>query len=89
MSRGTIGDFLARGPVFESPELRYELRQAIVRRETALELLESEGVEPPTFSVAADLNESPSEVGSRVRGELDMGLEVQQSWRDPSLPWPR
>lgn len=71
----------------ESPELRYELRRAAVRRETALELLGEEGEKPAAFPLTARAGDDPDELGLRIRETLGVGLETQFGWRDAYDPF--
>jgi Zn-dependent peptidase ImmA (M78 family) len=67
----------------ESPELRYEIRRAITRREFALELLEEAGEEVPEFPLAAERSEPPERLGARIRAALGIDMSVQSTWRGP------
>ena len=74
----------------ESPELRYEVRRAVTRREIALELLSEEGEEAPEFLLRARLSDDPDDLASRVRDTLDVDLRTQYTWRgtyDPFNGW--
>lgn len=65
----------------QSPELRRAVRQARLRRQTALELhLELEG-DPPAFALTATLAEDPEVVGRRVRDFLGITYGDQTRWR--------
>ena len=56
-----------------SPELRLAIRDARVRREAALELLDELDEQAPQFGLYADLSENPEDVGARVRNVLTGG----------------
>jgi Zn-dependent peptidase ImmA (M78 family)/transcriptional regulator with XRE-family HTH domain len=71
----------------ESPELRYEIRRAVTRREFALELLDDAGEEPPEFRLTGDRSEPPEQLGSRIRGALGIDMDVQSSWRGDRSPF--
>jgi Zn-dependent peptidase ImmA (M78 family)/transcriptional regulator with XRE-family HTH domain len=64
-----------------SPELMYEMRRAQERRTIALELYEAAGETPSDFAVTASRNESPEDVGVRLRDALDVTYDEQISWR--------
>jgi len=65
-----------------SPGLRFEIRQAHGRRETALELYEFLGQPPPSFDLTASLRDDPEQVGQRIRALLEIGLDKQVQWRN-------
>jgi Zn-dependent peptidase ImmA (M78 family)/DNA-binding XRE family transcriptional regulator len=74
----------------ESPELRYEIRRAVTRREIALELLSEEGEEALEFPLRARLSDDPDDLASRVRDALGVDLRTQYTWRgtyDPFNGW--
>lgn len=71
----------------ESPELRYEIRRAVTRREIALELLAEEGEEVSEFPLRGRLSDDPDELASGVRDVLDIDLRVQFAWRGPYDPF--
>jgi Zn-dependent peptidase ImmA (M78 family)/DNA-binding XRE family transcriptional regulator len=66
-----------------SPALRRQIRLAEERREAALDLFEGLGEEPPTFPLAATLDDDPEELASRIREALGVDPTEQFSWRDP------
>jgi Zn-dependent peptidase ImmA (M78 family) len=66
-----------------SPPLRRQIRLAEERRETALELFEDLGEEPPAFPLVATLDDDPDEFASRIREALGVDPAEQFSWRDP------
>jgi len=65
----------------ESPDLRLELRKAMVRRDVAVELSE-EGY-PASLGIEIALDEDPELAGAKIRDWLDVSLEEQVSWRGP------
>jgi Zn-dependent peptidase ImmA (M78 family)/DNA-binding XRE family transcriptional regulator len=65
----------------QSPELRYEIRRALNRREIALELYEAALGPITEFTLRAHLSEDPDRVAERVRAALDIALEVQAGWK--------
>lgn len=74
-------------PGHESPELRLALRQMLIRREAALNLSAELGEDIQPFSLAAHLNESPAEVGARLREALSIPLNQQLAWPDEWKAW--
>ena len=74
-------------PGHESPELRLAIRQMLTRRENALNLLGELGEPVPEFSLSARLNESPAEVGERLRTASGLSIDEQRSWRDEWRAW--
>jgi len=63
-------------------ELVLELREASIRREIALDLIQAYGgtwVEPE-FSFSPDTSENPEVVGRRLREYLQVGFEAQKRW---------
>jgi Zn-dependent peptidase ImmA (M78 family)/DNA-binding XRE family transcriptional regulator len=74
----------------ESPELRYEVRRAVTRREIALELLSEEGEEAPEFPLRARVSDDPDDLASGIRDVLGVELRTQYTWRgtyDPFNGW--
>lgn len=71
-------------PLVESPKLLLEIRRAHERRELALELLEDLEEVPPPFPLSASMQEDPELVAVRIRAFLDVPLERQWSWTDPT-----
>jgi hypothetical protein len=65
----------------ESPELRFEIRRALARREFAIDLLEDEGEEPPPFSIEASPSDDRDELGAEIRRHLGIDMERQATWR--------
>lgn len=76
-------------PGRETPELRLALRVMSQRRDVALELSEELGDGFPDFRTAAQLTESPNEVGRRLRLLLGVTQEEQLGWRDEWQAWRR
>lgn len=68
-----------------SAELRFEVRLAHARRETALEMYEFMGTEPPLFSLRTSLADNPEEVGLGIRRAAGVSLEMQVAWGDPRV----
>jgi Zn-dependent peptidase ImmA (M78 family) len=65
----------------ETPELRYEIRRAVDRRQIALNLLTEAAEEPVDFPITGQLTERPDNLGARIRDALAVDLDTQQSWR--------
>ena len=63
-----------------SAELRFEIRQALFRREVALDMFENLGETPYSFMLRAEMNEDPEEVGARLRSALGIKRERQAQW---------
>lgn len=63
-----------------SPELRFEIRRALFRRQVALEMMENLGTEPAPFTLEARLDENPEVVGARLRAALEISEERQANW---------
>lgn len=74
-------------PGHESPELRLAVRQMLTRRENALNLMAEMGVPVTAFELIAHLNESPAEVGARLRVALAVPIEDQLQWRTEWEAW--
>ena len=72
---------LPDGPaLFESPELRFDIRQIQGRREFAIELYEQlEGL-PPRFDLSTTIAEDPDDVASQIRGFLGVTRNDQTNW---------
>src|SRR5947207_2077229 len=64
----------------ESVELRNALRQALYRRQAALEIYEQLGEAPQRLQATADPRENPEEVGARIRSLLKISWENQIEW---------
>lgn len=71
----------------ESPELRLALRQLMVRREVALDLLEELEGGLPQFRLGASMDEPPAKVGRRLRAALGISLPTQLGWTDAYRGW--
>jgi Zn-dependent peptidase ImmA (M78 family) len=80
----SVMKFFRRLP--DSPEtdlshrLAIQLRQALVRREIAIDLIEGAGGETSAFQPKASASESPSDVARRLRGTLGVTVEQQLAW---------
>lgn len=74
-------------PGNESPELRLAVRKMSNRRETMIELLEELREPIPLFSLEAHLNESPAQVGRRLREALQISVERQFAWGSEWQAW--
>jgi Zn-dependent peptidase ImmA (M78 family) len=65
-----------------SPELNLEIRRAHVRRETALELANSLGIDPLRLpAISSNLRDS-ARLAQRARQILGISLQQQCAWRD-------
>lgn len=64
-----------------SPELRFEIRRALFRRQVALEMMENLRTTPTPFMLEARLDENPEDVGARLRTALEITDERQASWQ--------
>ena len=67
-----------------SPELTYEIRRAIERREIALELLELAGEEIQSFPIAATIRSNAERLGEQIRGFLGVTMQQQIGWAGES-----
>jgi Zn-dependent peptidase ImmA (M78 family) len=65
----------------ESPELRFEVRKAMSRREIAIELRAALGWDIHQFSQSASLDDQAEDVGQRIRSSLGVQLEDQFRWQ--------
>jgi Zn-dependent peptidase ImmA (M78 family) len=74
-------------PGHESPELRLALRQMLARRENALNLMGELGEPVPEFALNARLNESPIEVGARLRAAARLPVDEQRDWPHEWRAW--
>jgi transcriptional regulator with XRE-family HTH domain len=63
-----------------SPELRLAHREAVQRRELALELLREIGEAPRPFTLPATTDSDPEQTGGRLRAELGVTREQQVRW---------
>lgn len=64
------------------PELIIEIRRAVVRRETAIQLIELSGGTAPVFSTTIDRQDNIQETADRIRDMLRIAIEDQFSWKD-------
>jgi Zn-dependent peptidase ImmA (M78 family)/transcriptional regulator with XRE-family HTH domain len=74
-------------PGHESPELRLGLRQMLARRENTLNLMGELGETIPEFTLSAKLNESPADVGARLRAAAGIALDEQLAWPNEWRAW--
>lgn len=74
-------------PGNESPELRLALRQMVSRRENALNLMGELGEKIPEFTLRAHLQESPADVGTRLREASGISVESQLGWANEWEAW--
>jgi len=65
----------------QSPQLRLAHRQAIYRREVALELLEAVGESPPDFPLSAHLRDDPEDTAAHLRQAIGVTAQEQARWR--------
>lgn len=65
-----------------SPELRYEIRRAQDRRETAIDLFAGEGEEPPELLIVGSLADDPDQLAAEIRRVLGVSLDEQRRWAD-------
>ena len=65
-----------------SPRLRWEIRQARVRREIALDLYEQLGAPPPVLSPLGSATDDPETLATRMRDLLRIDDDVQTRWRN-------
>lgn len=66
-----------------SPELRFAISRARLRRDVARELAGPEEVS--NFSAAASLSENVETVAARIRSLLGVSIETQRAWQSPRL----
>ncbi len=66
----------------ESPNLRFEIRQARDRREIALDLYEELEGELPQFSAEASLSDNPEKLAIQIRNRLGITREIQCGFKD-------
>lgn len=74
-------------PGHESPELRLALRQMLIRRENALNLMGELGQEVSPFTLRASLRESPADVGARLRQATGVTVATQLQWDNEWQAW--
>jgi Zn-dependent peptidase ImmA (M78 family) len=65
-----------------SPELRFDTRQALERREIFMELLEEQQENAPTFPLQSTIRKSPDVLSEEVRANLAISIGQQLGWRD-------
>lgn len=65
----------------QSPELRYELRRALNRRELAVDLFQAVRGTPKEFALSGDISEDPEALATRLRAALGVELGHQFRWR--------
>lgn len=68
-----------------SSNLTFEIRNAVERREIALERYAEKGEVPPNFGVTAAINNDPEKLGEKIRDILNITYEKQILWRDRRL----
>jgi Zn-dependent peptidase ImmA (M78 family)/DNA-binding XRE family transcriptional regulator len=68
----------------ESTELRNALRQALYRRQAALDIYAQLGEHPSRLTATAHPQEDPEEVGARIRRLLNISWETQVGWSSAS-----
>lgn len=68
-----------------SPDLTLEIRRAYDRRDVVRELLAILDEPVPRFRLRAPLDDDPEDLAGRLRSHLGLTLELQRSWRDPSV----
>lgn len=71
------------GMINESPQLRLELRKALGRRETAVELLEDLEESPPALEKEISISDDPERVANSIRNWLKLTYSEQIGWKDP------
>lgn len=74
-------------PGEESPELRLALRRMLLRRETALDLMDELGEVPVPFTLAAHQSEGAAAVATRLRAALGFTVAAQLAQPDASRAW--
>jgi Zn-dependent peptidase ImmA (M78 family)/DNA-binding XRE family transcriptional regulator len=74
-------------PGHESPELRLALRQMLMRRENALNLMDELGEPIREFFLNAHLRETAAEVGQRLRRAIGVGVDTQLGWANEWQAW--
>lgn len=66
----------------QSPQLRLAYRQAMYRRQVALELFELLGETVPPFALSAELRDDPERLARDLRGQLGITSAEQGAWGD-------
>lgn len=74
-------------PGKESPELRLALRQMLLRRESALELMDDLGEPATPFALRAHQQEGAEAVAKRVRAALGISVQDQLAWPNEWRAW--
>jgi Zn-dependent peptidase ImmA (M78 family)/transcriptional regulator with XRE-family HTH domain len=74
-------------PGMESPELRLALRQMVLRRESALELMDDLGEQATPFTLSAQQHEKPEAVAERLRTALGITVPEQLAWPNEWQAW--
>ncbi len=69
-----LGDF--------SSKLRFEIRAAQERRQSALQFYEDLEEKPPTFDLTGTIHEAPATLAARAREKLGFSTDEQMGWRD-------
>ncbi len=80
-----IHDFraLPKEPKFvRTPQLAFEIRRAIVRRELTLDLLDSLGEKASKFEGSVELEEDVKQVSQKVRRFVGISIKEQFDWKD-------
>lgn len=67
-----------------STELRFAIREAIERRQAALELLEYLSDGPPTFNLQVSMDQDPEQVASEILRHLGFAEEHRLTWNSPA-----
>jgi Zn-dependent peptidase ImmA (M78 family) len=65
-----------------SSAIRLSVRDAWEKREIALDLISTQGLKPDQFSIRANLQDDPEDVGEKIRRMLGVTLSEQSEWRD-------
>lgn len=74
-------------PGHESPEFRLGLRQMLIRRDNTLNLMGELGQAIPEFTLSAKLDESPIDVGARLRAAANISVNEQLAWPNEWRAW--
>ncbi len=68
-----------------SPDMAFDAREVLDRREITLELMKPRGDEGPRFVKRTNLRKNPEILGQEVRKLLDVTPAQQRSWRNTRL----
>jgi len=68
-------------PGHESPEMRLAVRQMLIRRENAINLIGELGETITEFGLQAHLSERPEAVAERLREALRIDIQTQLKWQ--------